>query len=333
VSFDRPWALVALLALPLLVWLYVLAQRRRMRYSMRFTNLAVLAPLVQRRSWRRLVPAVLALLALAALTAATARPHVRGLVAHDRATVVLVLDVSGSMEAKDVKPTRIGAAQDAIRRFLDKAPRRLRVGLIVFAGFPQVAAPPTTNHDLVRASLDSLGQYSSFGGTAIGDALAEAVALGRQTLAADAEAAEPDTARQLVSILFLSDGAQRQGVLQPLDGAGRAKAAGMPVYTIALGTPNGTITRRFGGPFGGSGPRTIAVPPDPETLKAIADTTGGEFFNATSSNALQSAYEKLGSKLGRKPADKEITYAFLAAAAALLVAAGALSALWSPRLP
>jgi Ca-activated chloride channel family protein len=333
VSFDRPWALVALLALPLLVWLYVLAQRRRMRYSIRFTNLAVLAPLVQRRSWRRLVPAVLALLALAALTAATARPHVRGLVAHDRATVVLVLDVSGSMESKDVKPTRIGAAQDAIRRFLDKAPRRLRVGLIVFAGFPQVAAPPTTNHELVRQSLDSLGQYSSFGGTAIGDAIAEAVVLGRQTLAADEEAVEPDTARRLVSILFLSDGAQRQGVLQPLDGAGRAKAAGMPVYTIALGTPNGTITRNFSGPFGGGGPRTIAVPPDPETLKAIADTTGGEFFNATSSDALQSAYEKLGSKLGRKPADKEITYAFLAVAAALLTGAGVLSLLWSPRLP
>jgi Ca-activated chloride channel homolog len=334
VSFERPWALVVLLALPLLVWLYVLAQRRRMRYSMRFTNFAVLAPLVQRRPWRRFVPAVLALLALSALTAATARPQVRGLVAHDRATVVLVLDVSGSMEAKDVKPSRIGAAQDAIRRFLDKAPRRLRVGLIVFAGFPQVAAPPTTNHKLVRASLDSLGQYSSFGGTAIGDAIAEAVVLGRQTLAADAEAATPDTARQLVSILFLSDGAQRQGVLQPLDGAGRAKAAGMPVYTIALGTPNGTITRRFGGPFGGGGgPRTIAVPPDPETLKAIADTTGGEFFNATSSEALQSAYEKLGSKLGRKPADKEITYAFLAVAAALLTGAGVLSLLWSPRLP
>jgi Ca-activated chloride channel homolog len=332
VSFDRPWALLALLALPLLVWLYVLVQRRRMRYAVRFTNLAVLAPLAKRRSWRRLVPAVLALLALASLTAATARPNVRGLVAHDRATVVLVLDVSGSMEAKDVKPTRLGAAQEAIRVFLDHAPGRLRVGLIVFAGFPQVAAPPTTNHDLVRQSLDSLGQYSSFGGTAIGDAIAEAVVLGRQTLASDAEAAAPEAADKLVSILFLSDGAQRQGILQPLDGAGRAKAAGMPVYTIALGTPDGVITRR-GGPFGGGGPRTIPVPPDPDTLRAIAETTGGEFYDVRSSEALQSAYAKLGSRLGRKPADKEITYVFLAVAAALLIGAGALSALWSPRLP
>jgi Ca-activated chloride channel homolog len=331
-SFDRPWALVALLALPLLVWLYVLVQRRRARYAVRFTNLAVLQPLVARRSWRRALPPILVLLALASLTTAVARPNVRGLVASDRATVVLVLDVSGSMESRDVKPTRIGAAQEAIRVFLERAPRRLRVGLIVFAGFPQVAAPPTTKHELVRQSLDSLGQYSSFGGTAIGDALAEAVVLGRQTLAADPEASGPGDTRNLVSILFLSDGAQRQGILEPLDGAGRAKAAGMPVYTVALGTPNGTITRRFGGPFGG-GPRTIPVPPDPETLKAIAETTGGEFFEATSSKALRSAYEKLGSKLGRKPADKEVTYAFLAAAAALLVGAGLLSALWSPRLP
>lgn len=336
-SFDRPWALAALLVLPLLVWLYRVVQRRRMAYAMRFTNLAVLAPLAGRRSWRRLVPPVLAVLALAALIGATARPQVRGLVAHDRATVVLVLDVSGSMEARDVKPSRLGAAQNAIRVFLDKAPKRLRVGLIVFAGFPQVASPPTTNHEQVRASLDSLGQYSSFGGTAIGDAIAEAVVLGRQTLARDAEAAPvapdtPDATKSLVSILFLSDGAQRQGVLQPLDGAGRAKAAGMPVYTIALGTPHGTITRRFGGQFGGL-PRTIQVPPDPETLKAIAETTGGEFYNATSANALQSAYAKLGSRLGRKPADKEITYAFLAVAAGLLLGAGALSLLWSPRLP
>lgn len=331
-SFDRPWALVALLALPLLVWLYMVVQRRRARYAVRFTNLAVLAPLVARRSWRRALPPILVLLALASLTAAVARPNVRGFVASDRATVVLVLDVSGSMESRDVKPNRIGAAQDAIRVFLERAPRRLRVGLIVFAGFPQVAAPPTTNHELVRQSLDSLGQYSSFGGTAIGDALAEAVVLGRQTLASDPEASGPGDTRNLVSILFLSDGAQRQGVLEPLDGAGRAKAAGMPVYTVALGTPNGTITRRFGGPFGG-GPRTIPVPPDPETLKAIAETTGGEFFEATSSKALRSAYEKLGSKLGRKPADKEITYAFVAAAAALLVGAGLLSALWSPRFP
>ena len=332
-SFDRPWALVALLLVPLVAALLLLLERRRNRYAVSFTNLAVLAPLVERRPWRRYVPPALLLAALAALAIALARPHHQGLVAHERATVVLVVDVSGSMEARDVKPTRLGAAQDAIRVFLDRAPSRLRVGLIAFAGFPQVAAPPSTNHELVRESLDSIGEYSSFGGTAIGDALAEAVALGRRTIAADPDAVEREGVKGLVSILFLSDGAQRRGILQPADGAERARAAGIPVYTVALGTPNGTLTRDFGGPFGGYGRRTIPVPPDPATLRAIAERTGGEFFAATSAEALESAYSKLGSKLGRRPADVEITYVFLGAAAVLLLAAAAASALWSPRLP
>jgi Ca-activated chloride channel family protein len=129
-------------------------------------------------------------------------------------------------------------------------------------------------------------------------------------------------------VLFLSDGSQTRGVLQPLEGAARAKAARIPVYTIALGTPEGTITRYFGG-F----QRTIPVPPDPETLSAIAEETGGKFFDARSAQAVRSAYAHLGSTLGRVPGHREITFAFLAAAAALLVGALGLAALWSPRLP
>ena len=131
-----------------------------------------------------------------------------------------------------------------------------------------------------------------------------------------------------MTVLFLSDGSQTRGVLQPLEGAARAKAARIPVYTIALGTPEGTITRDFGG-F----QRTIPVPPDPAILSAIAEDTGGRFFDARSAEALQSAYSHLGSTLGRVPGHTEVTYAFLALAAALLVAAGVLAALWSPRLP
>ena len=150
--------------------------------------------------------------------------------------------------------------------------------------------------------------------------------------------AAPNTqTRGLVSILFLSDGAQTRGDLEPLAGADLAKEAGIPVYTVALGTPDGTLDFGGGGgypggppPFGG---RRVPVPPDPDTLRAIADRTGGEFFAAQSAKSLQSAYKKLGSSLGRKPGKSEITYGFLAAAAFLLVAAGLLSALWSPRLP
>jgi Ca-activated chloride channel family protein len=336
VTFERPWALAALLALPLLAWLYLVLQRRRARYAISFTNLVVLREVARGRAWRRYVPPVLLLLALGALVAGAARPHIRGLVPQDRATVVLVLDVSRSMEARDVKPTRLGAAKRAIRLFLDNAPERLRIGMVVFAGVPQVASPPTTDHEQVSASLDNLGNYATFGGTAIGDALGMAVDLGRETLERDR--GDPETAPAeggdensgLVSILFLSDGAQREGVLQPLEGAQLAKEASMPVYTVALGTPNGTV--RGGGffPFGGD---RISVPPDPVTLRAIADTTGGEFTEARDAETLDDAYEKLGSNIGRKSAAKEVTYAFVLAAAGLLFGAALLAACWSPRLP
>jgi Ca-activated chloride channel homolog len=327
---------------PLALALYVLAERRRMRYAIRFTNLDVLAGVVGDRYRRRFVPLALFLLALAALCIGMARPQHTTLVPRDRATVILVLDVSRSMQAKDVKPNRIGAAAAAVRTFLDRVPDRLQVGLIAFAGDPAVANPPTTNHDLVRKSLDTIEWFPSFGGTAIGDALAAAVKLGQQAvsgesgnLASVTTAAPNPQTRGLVSILFLSDGAQTRGDLEPLAGADLAKAAGIPVYTVALGTPGGTLD--FGGAYPGSPPpfggRRVPVPPDPDTLKAIADRTGGEFFAAQSAKSLQSAYGKLGSSLGRKPGKSEITYVFLAAAALLLLAAGLLSALWSPRLP
>jgi len=344
-TFERPFLLLTLLLIPLALALYVLAERRRMRYAIRFTNVDVLAGVVRGRIWRQYVPPVLFLLALAALCVGMARPQRATLVPKDRATVILVVDVSRSMEAKDVKPSRIGAATDAVRTFLDKVPDRLQVGLIAFAGDPAVAAPPTTDHSLVREALGTLEWYPSFGGTAIGDALAEAVRIGQEAvgggngnLASVTTAAPRDRTHGLVSILFLSDGAQTRGTLLPLEGADRAKAAGIPVYTVALGTPNGTLQFGFsrppqGFPGGFGQGRRVPVPPDPDTLRAIANRTGGQFFAARSAKSLQAAYSKLGSRLGRKPGKTEVTYGFLAAAAGLLIAAGLLSAAWSPRLP
>jgi Ca-activated chloride channel family protein len=345
-SFDRPLLLLTLLVIPATVALYVLAERRRMRYAIRFTNLEVLAGVLGGRLWRHYVPLALFLLALAALCVGVARPQRTTLVPSDRATVILVIDVSRSMQARDVKPNRIGAAQAAVRTFLDRVPERLRIGLIAFAGEPAVATPPTTDHSLVREALATIQWFPSFGGTAIGDALAEAVRVGQQAVIgedgnlASVTAAPPATsARGLVSILFLSDGAQTRGVLEPLQGADRAKAAGIPVYTVALGTARGTLRFGFGGgtqqrdPFGGGYNRRVPVPPDPATLRAIADRTGGEFFAARSAESLESAYAKLGSRLGRKRGQTEITYGFLAGAAGLLLAAGLLSARWAPRLP
>ena len=333
-TFGHPYLLLTLLVVPLAIGLYVLAQRRQLPYAVRYTNLEVLASVAGGRQWRRSVPPVIFVLALAALCVGFARPHVKSLVERDRATVILVVDVSRSMQATDVKPTRLGAAEAGVRTFLDRAPKNLRVALIAFAGEAQIAAPPTYDHDLVRESLDSLDYFTGFGGTAIGDALAAAVLLAKEAVTDNRSLASvgaaPARKSAPVSILFLSDGAQTRGELLPLQGAARAKAAGIPVYTIALGTPNGTIDRPSG-PFGNTD--RAPVPPDPATLRAIARTTGGQFFNAGSAKALQAAYSKLGTNLGRVPRRHEVTYAFVALAAGLLLGAGLLSAAWSPRLP
>jgi Ca-activated chloride channel homolog len=356
-SFERPLLLLSLLVLAagvVLVWW--LLRRRQMRYAVRFTNLEVLAAVAGGSTWRRFVPAAIFVAALAALCVAFARPHVDRMVGKERAMVILVVDTSRSMQADDVKPTRLAAAQEAMRRFLDKAPKRLRVGFIVFAGEAQVATPPTADHELVEQAINEIGQFQVFGGTAIGDALAAAVDLaeltlaeGRETIALRAAPAPAEADKGLASILFLSDGAQTRGILAPFEGAQEAKAAGIPVYTVALGTPEGTIRGRFGFGGGGGGPappgtpppapgfdpddEVIPVPPDPETLREIAGTTGGKFTEARTADVLEDTYEQLGSSLGREPGETEVTFLFLAAAGGLLLAAGILSALWSPRFP
>jgi Ca-activated chloride channel family protein len=335
-SFGHPLLLLTLLVLPAAVGLYFVLERRPMRYAMTFTNLDVLASVAGGRSVRRYVPPALLFLALATLCVALARPHRSTLVPSDRATVILVVDVSGSMRATDVRPTRLGAAQEAVRRFLDTVPGRVHVGLIAFSGEAQVAAPPTTDHDLVRQSLDTLGFFSGYGGTAIGDALAAAVELAKPPTSGSTQTIAftiASTTKSPISILFLSDGHQTRGLLQPLEGAARAQRAGIPVYTIALGTPNGVLDRGSPGFGGGYGPRRIPVPPDPATLREIARVTGGKFFEARSAQAVESAYRNLGSVIGRVPGRKEVTNEFLALAAIFLVAAGGLSALFAPRLP
>jgi Ca-activated chloride channel homolog len=341
-SFGHPLLLLTLLVVPAAILAFRLAERRPMRYAVRFTNLDVLAGVARGGAWRRFVPLALFLVALAALCVGVARPHATTRVPEERATVILVLDVSRSMDARDVKPTRLLAAEAAVRTFLEHVPTSLRVGLIAFAGFPNTVVAPTRDHELVRDGLVDIADYGGYGGTALGDALAAAVALGQQAVSGDnglaaVTAASPTRTHGLVSILFLSDGAQTRGDLLPLQGAERAKAAGIPVYTVALGTPNGTVDRGgfggggFGGGFGFG--NRVPVPPDPETLRSISRTTGGQFFAAKSSRSLNAGYAKLGSSLGRKASKTEVTYAFLAGAAGLLVAAGLLSGAWSPRLP
>jgi Ca-activated chloride channel family protein len=353
-SFKSPWLLLGMLVLAAAIGLWLLAERRRARYTVRYTNLDVLATVVSGRSWFRYVPSALVALGLAVLLVGMARPEVKRTLLRERATVILVVDTSRSMQARDVAPTRLGAAQEALRTFLDQAPHDLRVGLVVFAGEAQVASPPTKDHELVNTAIADIDQFLVYGGTAIGDALQTAVLLGRQvtdlapsdqgsvTLRSDSStrtlaqaAPECGDEKSPVSILFLSDGAQTRGLLQPLEGAKLAREACFPVYTVALGTPTGVIER---GPFGGipgapQDAQTIPVPPDPDTLREIAQTTGGQFSEARSSDALNRAYANLGSRLGREPGESEITWLFVAIAGVLLLVATAIGTFVSPRLP
>jgi Ca-activated chloride channel family protein len=353
-SLQSPWMLLGLVVIATFVGLWLWAERRRARYAVRYTNLDVLATVVSGRSWLRFVPAAILVVGLGALVIGLARPHVERSLVREKATVILVVDTSRSMQAKDVAPTRLGAAQEALRTFIDQAPDDLRIGLVVFAGEAQVATPPTDDHELVETAITDIDEFLVFGGTAIGDALQTAVLLGRtitdlvpeegstaapapseatRTLAQATEPDEDEEEKSPVSILFLSDGAQTRGLLQPLEGAQLAKEARFPVYTIALGTPEGVIER---GPFGGFGPDSserIPVPPDPATLRAIAETTGGEFSEARTADALEKAYENLGSTLGREPGESEITWLFLAIGGVLLLLAGGVAAFVSPRFP
>jgi Ca-activated chloride channel family protein len=354
-SFGQPFLLLTLLLVPAAVGGYVLLQRRRARYAVRFTNITVLEQVLgTARPWRRWATNGLLLLALATLCVAVARPRAHTTIVNENATVILVLDVSGSMHAVDVKPTRLIAAQRALHTFLDRVPKRLKVGLILFAGEPQVAAPPTIDHELVGNAIDDANFFNGFGGTAIGDAIALAVklgirsagltgqsatALGSRSRQLAAYVAAKPTASSLVSVLFLSDGHQNRGVIQPLDGAQMARKAGVPVYTVALGTTGNTHLSGdiFGGGgtgsngFGGFGGQALA--PDPKTLSAIARITGGEFFRARDARALEDAYTTLGSKLARTHGTREVTDLFAFGAALLLVLGAALATFWAPRLP
>jgi Ca-activated chloride channel homolog len=321
-----PIGLLALLLVPLALAGYLWIERRRARYAIHYTNIEVLAGVVTRTSrWRGLVPVVLVLLALTSALAAVSRPEARISVDSEQASIALAVDMSGSMAAEDVKPTRLGAAEGAIRRFLHDLPKKYRVGLVTFAVDSYIASPLTENRALVLQALeyDNIPRQ----GTAIGDALARSVELLAPQSGDTASAPKPnptDPNRPLSAILLLSDGAQTSGRLAPLDGAARAKSFGIPVYTVALGTPDGVITR---------GGFSRPVPPDPTTLRQIAKTTGGEFFEIRDQGRLNAVYEDLATKFGHKKEWRELSYVLVGLAALFALAAAAVSLVWGQRLP
>jgi Ca-activated chloride channel family protein len=331
-TFATP-LLLATLAVPLAALAgYLWLGRRPPREAITFTNLSVLASVSRRSSWKRHLVAGLLLGTVALLCVAVARPKVSMAATSERATVVLVVDVSVSMNAEDVAPTRLDAARAAIAAFVDRVPARIKVGLVAFSDDPTVVTPPTTDRDALRAGVASL--TPGFG-TAIGDAVARGVELVQSSTGEDIPAAgesvdgAPDDGEAPIgAIVLLSDGSQTRGMLQPDEGARVAQRAGVPVYTIALGTDTGTVTvNRFGNEM------TVLVPPDRETLARIAEATGGTTFEATDAERLKKVYDGLGSLVARTSKPREVTAAFVAVAAALLAGGIGLAALWAPRLP
>jgi Ca-activated chloride channel family protein len=319
-TFEWPQVLLALLVVPLVIALYVLRERRRTKFAAGFANPALLPHVTDRApGGRRHVPLILLLLGLGAIVLGVARPHATVSVKREEATIVLAVDVSRSMKAKDVAPTRLDAARRAAKTFLRDVPEKFRVGVVSFATRAVVGVAPTENRSLVEASLDSLSPGE---GTAIGDAVALSARVGQGRKAEDGSAPPR-------SVLLISDGARDGGAVAPQAAARRAKRLGAPVYTVLVGTENGVVEETLTGGFR----QMIRVPPSPDTLREIARLSGGEFFTATDAEGLERVYKDLGSRLGTRKESREIGDYFAGGAAAFLLAGGALSMLWFRRVP
>jgi len=329
-TFGDPGYLLGLALVPVAVASYALAQRARRRYAVRFTNLDLLENVVTGRpQWRRYLPPLFFLLALAALLFAIARPQVYDHKPKEQATVMLAIDKSGSMQATDVRPNRIEAARAAAKRFVSQLPSKFRLGVVAFNNVPQLLVPPTSDRALVNSTLDSLEPK---GGTAIGSAIETSISAIRASLKQQAKAqAKIPGARPTRSpavVVLLSDGYSTTGP-DPVTSAKAAKAAHIPINTVALGTQNATVT--VTDPFGNS--RAVAVPPDPKTLAEVAQVTGGKSFNPTDENKLGNVYKTLGSSIGYIRVKRDITPAFAGGALGLMLLGGAFSLFWFGRLP
>jgi Ca-activated chloride channel homolog len=337
VTTEWPGLLWALLLVPVALAAYLLAQRRRSRYTVRFTNLDLLANVVSAKpGWRRHVPPAFYLLALAALLVSLARPQAVALVPKEQATVILVMDVSGSMNATDVQPTRLVSAQRAAASFVQRLPEKFRVGIVSFASTAQTLSRPTADRPTVYEAIESL---HAEGATAMGDGIERALDIkrppGSPSTGSTVRPAPNPQGQQgsgedaPLVILLLSDGANTQGRAQPMEAAADAKALGVPVFTIALGTDQGMVDV----PDETGNLRRIPVPPDKLTLQRIAETTGARFFAAPSSRDLKDVYRELGSKIGFVKEKQEITVVFAATGLLFLVAGAAMSLVWFSRFP
>ena len=305
------WLLLLVVAL---LVAYILVQRQRRPYAVRFTNVDLLASVAPKHpGWRRHLAAACSLLALTILVMAFARPARPVEVPRETATVVLALDVSNSMKATDVAPNRFRAAQRAVATFVDTLPRRFRLGFVAFANSVQVAVPPTHQRERVRNAVANIELGP---GTAIGEAIFASLSA-IKSIPSDGRVTPP------ARIVLLSDGETNAGRPNSL-GVEAANRARVPVSTIAFGTDEGTILLDG---------EENAVPVNREALREIARATDGSYAEAVTERGLRRTYENIGSRLASRSQFRQITIWFVGAAMIFAFAAAAGSLVWTSRLP
>jgi Ca-activated chloride channel family protein len=316
-TFLSPTWLLLLLVVAAVLVAYLVVQLRRKKYVARFSNVELLSSVAPRRpGWRRHLTFALLVIGLAVLSIGAARPAAAVRVPRERATVIMDIDVSLSMEATDILPSRIAAAKAAALKFVDLLPSRINLGLVSFGGNASLLVAPTVDRDVVKKAIGGLQLQNS---TAIGEAIFTSLnAIQVFSQATTAHGENPAPAR----IVLLSDGANTVG-RSPAAGVQAAQKAKVQISTIAFGREDATIT------YDG---QTVPVPPDQATLQAIARDTGGSYQAAASAQGLQSVYKNIGSKIGYTTEHKDISWRFLVIGLLFTVAAAGASMLWAGRL-
>src|SRR4051812_36887827 len=317
-NFFSSTRLLAFVPVAILLVAYLLIQGRRQAYAMKFTNIQLLDRVAPRRpGWRRHVPAALFLLAIAVLVVGFAEPAIPRKVPRERATILLAIDTSLSMQATDVEPNRMEAAQEAATSFVDIIPPKINIGLVQFNGSAVVKVPPTTDHELLKKGIANLKMGES---TAIGEAIYASL---------DAIAAIPPDEENTpppARIVLMSDGKTTTGRSEE-SAAQAAVDAGVPVSTIAFGTDEGYIATP-------NEPGVkLPVPVDRDALQQLAETTEGQFYEAASEGELRSVYQDIGSSVGYVTELRDISAWIIGIALFLLTVTSALSLAWFSRLP
>lgn len=315
IRFLQPWWLLALLPVLAIAGLYVWRQFRRKAYAVRFTNVDLLRTLAPKGlGWRRHLAAGAFLLSLLVLASALARPSIDAEESLERATVILAIDVSLSMEADDVAPSRIEAAQQAAKEFVAELPEGYNIGLVAFAKSANVLVAPTKDRPAVTQAIDGLVLAEA---TATGEAVFTSLEAIRMVPTDGAQGPPP------ARIVLLSDGYRTSG-RSVEEAAASAAAANVPVSTIAFGTDDGQV--RIGG-------QVQRVPVDRFALAELAEATSGYFYEAATATELSQVYEDMGSSIGQRTVPREITQWYAALALLLALGSAALSLVWTSRLP